>query len=66
MLAARKQITSWSASDLGLSGDALKPRLQHVRYFVPVRESKVEFITGETLEDACEKLAVRLREEKLI
>jgi hypothetical protein len=37
-----------------------------VRYFVPVRESKVEFISGETLEEAGEKLALRLREEKLI
>lgn len=66
MLAARKQITSWSAADLGLSGEALNPRLQHVRFFVPVRESKVEFISGETLEEAGEKLAQRLREERII
>jgi len=66
MLAARKQITSWSAADLGLGPEASKPRLQHVRYFIPARESRVEFITGETLEEAGEKLALRLREEKLI
>ena len=66
MLAARKQITAWSAAELGLGPEALKPRLQHVRYFIPARESRVEFITGETLEEAGEKLALRLREEKLI
>lgn len=66
MMAARKPITVWSAKDLELTEDQLRPRLQLVRYFIPVRESKCEFIEAETPEEAGVKLALRLREERLI
>lgn len=66
MMAARKQVTIWSAADLGLSADALRSPLQIERLYVPVKESNVEVIEGDTVQDQAQNLARRLRESKLI
>ena len=66
MTASRKTPTVWTASDLGLSADALAPKLQLSELFIPVSDGQVEIVEGENEADAGRKLALRLREEKLI
>ncbi len=66
MAAARKQPTIWSLEDLGLSADALAPKLKMVDLFIPKKQSQCEIITGEDEADAGKNLALKLREAKLI
>jgi len=69
MTAARKQVATWSAADLGLSSDqvgAAGVRLALERLFQPVQETQCEFVDGETPEESAQKLAQRLREAKII
>jgi electron transfer flavoprotein beta subunit len=66
MTASRKTPTVWTASDLGLSAEALAPKLQLSELFIPVSDGQVEIVEGEDEADAGRKLALRLREEKLI
>lgn len=69
MQAARKQVTKWSAADLGVDPAEAGPsaaRLSLDRLYVPVSEIQCEFIEGETPEEAAQKLADKLRESKLI
>jgi electron transfer flavoprotein beta subunit len=69
MAAARKQVTVWAASDLGLdAGQVGKQgvRLNLDRLFIPVQESQCEFVEGETPEEAANALAQKLREAKLV
>jgi electron transfer flavoprotein beta subunit len=66
MAAARKQPTVWSLGDLGLSADALEPKLKMVDLFIPKKQSQCEVITGEDEADAGKNLALKLREAKLI
>ena len=66
MLAARKQVTTYSAADLGLSAAELQPRLTLERLYVPVKESRVEIIEGDTVQEKAANLARRLREAKII
>lgn len=64
MMAARKEVKTLTASDLGVEG--AKNRVNLEALFVPETEVETEFIEGETLKEASEKLALRLREAKLI
>lgn len=64
MAAARKDVKVMTASDLGI--DAAKNRVNLEALFVPEVDVETEFIEGETLAEAGEKLALRLREAKLI
>ena len=69
MAAARKQVTVWTAADLGLSADQVGKagaRLILERLFVPKVEGKCEFIEGDTPEEMAATLARKLREAKLI
>ncbi len=66
MAASRKTPTVWSAAELGINPAMLAPRLQLLELFVPVSEKRCEFIKGENEADAGRKLALRLREERLI
>jgi electron transfer flavoprotein beta subunit len=69
MAAARKQVTTWSAADIGLDASALGAGgslLSLDRLYVPVQESQCEFIEEETPEESAQKLAQKLREAKLI
>jgi electron transfer flavoprotein beta subunit len=69
MAAARKQVTVWSASDLGLDASQVGKqgvRLNLERLFIPVVEGKCEFVEGETPEEAANALAQKLREAKLV
>lgn len=69
MMAARKQVTVWTASDLGLDPSqvgAAGARTELERLYVPVKEVQCEFIEGDSPQELAANLARRLREAKLI
>ncbi|HLH74797.1 MAG TPA: electron transfer flavoprotein subunit beta/FixA family protein [Chloroflexota bacterium] len=67
MLAARKPITTWTASDLGVSADELKDTaVELVDLFVPEPPKRAEMIDGETAAERARRLAQRMRELNLI
>ena len=69
MAAARKQITVWTAADLGLNPGEVGhagARLNLEALYVPQLESRCDFIEGETPQDIAANLARALREAKLI
>jgi electron transfer flavoprotein beta subunit len=66
MAAGKKQVTTWGAGDLGLDAAALAPKLTLESLFVPVVDTKVELIAGDTPEEQAMNLARRLKEAKLI
>lgn len=66
MAASRKTPTIWSSDDLGLSADDLVRKVELTELYIPVSESQVEIVEGEDEADAGRKLALKLREEKLI
>lgn len=64
MIAARKEVQTLTAADLGIDG--AKNRVNLEALFVPETAVETEFIEAESAKEAGEKLAVRLREAKLI
>ena len=66
MAAGKKQVTTWSAGDLGLDAGALRQKLTLEALYVPVVDTKVELMEGETPEDQAMALAKRLKDAKLI
>ena len=66
MAAGKKQVTTWTAADLGIDAAALAPKLTLEQLFVPVVDTKVEIIEGETPEEQAANLAKRMKEAKLI
>lgn len=66
MAATRKRPTIWNAADLGLDLAQLQPGVTLLDLFVPVRSRVCEIIQGDDEADAGRKLALRLREAKLI
>ena len=66
MAATRKQPVRWGLADVGLTRDVLAPGLELERLFVPQRRLEAEIVKGEDEADAGRRLALRLREAKLI
>lgn len=69
MAAAKKPVTNWKAADLGLDGGQVVSsagKVKVVNLFIPVRETKCELIVSDSPEDAGAKLALRLREAKVL
>ncbi len=66
MAAGRKQVTNYTLADLGLSAADIAPRLTLEKLYIPVKESQVEVIEGETAQEKAANLAKKLREAKLI
>ena len=66
MQASRKKPEVFSLADLGLSSDDLAPKLELRKLYIPESNKQVELIEGEDEADSGKKLALRLREEKLI
>jgi len=69
MAAARKQPTVWKPADLGLDPSKLGDqgrKTQLLKLFQPVKQGKCEVVEGETPADAGMKLALRLREAKVV
>jgi electron transfer flavoprotein beta subunit len=69
MAAAKKQVPTWKAADLGLDParvGAAAARLRITDVYVPKRESRCELLDGDTPDEKAERLALRLRELKVI
>jgi len=69
MAAAKKTVPVWNAQELAAEPSKLGAagaRTKMLKLFIPVREAKCEFVEGENEEEAAFKLALKLREIKLI
>jgi len=66
MAATRKQPVIWSAADLGVESGQLEPRVTLLDLFMPKRDQQCEIIEGEDAADAGRRLALKLREAKLL
>lgn len=69
MTAAKKQVPIWKAADLNLDGARVgggAVRLHVKDVSMPKRESRCEMLAGDTPEERAGKLALRLRELKVI
>jgi len=69
MQAAKKTVTKWSASDLGVdvgSVGAAGARLKLQKLFIPKVEGEVEIIEGETPQELAQNLVRRLQETKVL
>ena len=69
MTAARKTVPVWKAADLGVSMARVGPAGQRLRVrdvAIVQRDSRCELVTGETAADQAERLALRLRELKVL
>ncbi|MBT3995185.1 MAG: electron transfer flavoprotein subunit beta/FixA family protein [Chloroflexi bacterium] len=66
MQASRKKPDVFTLADLGLSSEDLTPKLELKKLYIPESNQQVELIEGEDEADSGRKLALRLREEKLI
>src|SRR6266540_239373 len=64
MMAAKKEVKPWTLSDLGIS--APQNRINIEALFVPETKVENEWIEGDSPQEKAEKLALRLREAKLI
>ncbi len=69
MMAKRKEPIVWKPADLGVDAAKLGAsgsRAKMAKLFQPVKEGKCEIIGGDTPEEAAAKLAMRLREAKVL
>jgi electron transfer flavoprotein beta subunit len=69
MAAAKKQVPIWKAGDLNLDATkvgAAAARLHLRDVLTPKRESRCEMLEGDTPEERAERLALRLRELKVL
>lgn len=69
MAAAKKQVPIWKAGDLNLDATkvgAAATRLHLRDVLTPKRESRCEMLEGDTPEERAERLALRLRELKVL
>jgi electron transfer flavoprotein beta subunit len=66
MAAAKKTVNIWSAADIGVDAGSLAARLTLESLFVPVVDTQVEIMPGDTPEEQAMALARRLKEAKLI
>jgi electron transfer flavoprotein beta subunit len=69
MQAAKKQVSVWSAADLGLDASRLgadAKKLSLEKLYIPVSDTQVEIIEGDTPDEKAQNLAKKLAEAKLI
>jgi electron transfer flavoprotein beta subunit len=66
MAAGKKPVTNWSAGEIGVDAGAMAPRLTLEALYVPVVDTKVELMEGDSPEEQAQALARRLKEAKLI
>ncbi len=64
MMAAKKEVKTWGLGDLGIAAPANRVKLEAL--FIPETKVETEWIDGDTPEEKAHKLALRLREAKLI
>lgn len=69
MAAAKKEVTVWGPQDIGADPTRLGVAgslTRLLKLYIPVREGKCEILEGDTPAEAAAKLALRLREAKII
>lgn len=66
MRAARKPVTVWSAADLALDAQALRPRRHLERLFIPQKTGQCEMIGGASDAERGVHLAQRLIESRIV
>ena len=69
MAAGKKEVTRWGGQDIGVDPSKVGVagrRMRQVRLFLPEYAGKCEIIEGDSAAQAAEKLALRLREVKVI
>jgi electron transfer flavoprotein beta subunit len=69
LMASRKQIPIWGAGDVGVDASqvgAAAATIELTKLYKPDYSTLCEFIEADSLEEAAEKLATRLREDKII
>lgn len=67
MILARRTVPMrLSASELGLTADALRPRVVLERLFVPAVQGNCELISGATAAELADRLVVRLRGDRVL
>lgn len=66
MAATRKRPTVWGMGDLDLAAGQSESRVVLRQLFIPVSDQECEMIEGEDAADAGRRLALRLREAKII
>jgi len=69
MAAGKKQPIVWEPADIGVEAGkigAAGRRTKLLKLFQPVREEKCEMVEADTPEEAAAKLAVKMREAKII
>ena len=69
MTAKRKEPILWKPADIGIDSSKIGNsgrRSKLVKLFQPVRESKCEIVTGDTPDEAAIKLALKLRDAKVL
>jgi electron transfer flavoprotein beta subunit len=69
MRAAKKDVTIWTAEEIGIAASKLDPsaaKVQMLDLFVPVHEGTCEFVEGETPEEIGANLFLRLKAAKVI
>jgi electron transfer flavoprotein alpha/beta subunit len=69
MAAGKKKIPVWNTAELGVDPSQVGnagARTRVTKLYIPRFEGTCEFIEGETPEEMGEKLALRLRELKII
>jgi len=63
MMAFRKQMPVWTASDLGLAGSSVagpNSKLEQTKLYIPVVDRKCEMVTGENAESKARQLVERM------
>ena len=66
MRAARKPVTAWSAADLGMDAQALRPRRTLERLFIPQKSGRCEMIAGASGAERGARLARCLIESRSV
>jgi len=63
MMAHRKELTSWSLEDVGLSEDSVRQAAEGtevVELFIPEKDMTCEFISGDSIDERVQKFAQRV------
>ncbi|MFA4916589.1 MAG: electron transfer flavoprotein subunit beta/FixA family protein [Syntrophales bacterium] len=63
--ATKAKIIEWSLNDIGADLSGIR-RSEILKLYIPVREAKCHIVEADTVPEAAQKLALRLREVKII
>jgi electron transfer flavoprotein alpha/beta subunit len=62
MQSYRKPLAKWSLAELGIDPAAANAYYEVAELFIPEKETKCDFIAGETLEERIDEFARRITE----